>query len=201
MSYQETSSDLNDTLLALSSATKLKTKPKLGCEADDTNEDYYIEISLPNTSASVLTGSGNQWILSQIYLSSSIQEMVVLEGDVQTQNFEETDLNMATYSSPKRVEIYTTADPSATPYVVIQEVVSKGIQGWQIYSPVPFIIETAPNGKGTWQTAMSSEYVSIQQVRVYENCDYNVQLPPPPGSTPLFEMATEQMIGEVDVQS
>lgn len=200
MSYQEKSSELDEALSVLSNTTRVRTRPKLGSETDETNEDFYIEISLPGSSATVLSGSGNQWTLSQISLSNTMQELVILEGDVQTQNFDETDLNMTTYSTPKRVEIYTTADASATPYVIIQEVVSKGIEGWQIYSPVPFIIETS-SGSGSWQTAMSSEYVSIQQVRVFDNCDYNIQQPPPPGTTPLFEKTTEMMIGEVDVQS
>ncbi|HQU83667.1 MAG TPA: hypothetical protein PKY59_11100 [Pyrinomonadaceae bacterium] len=202
MSYQENINELqNENTFTLANTVSVKTKPKLGSDSEDTGEDYYIEINLPSALATVLNGSGLEWTLSEIYTSSSIQEMVVLDGDVQSQSFNQTDLNMATYSNPKRVEIYTETDSSASPYLVFQEVVSNGIQGWQIYAPVPFNITYTTGGKNTWTTATSTELVSVQQVKVYDNCISNIQNPPPPGSVAMFDMTAQNIIGEVDLQS
>lgn len=202
MSYQEKTDDSQEeNVVLLANGATVKTKPKLDNDCNETDDDYYIEINLPGASAIVLNGSGNQWTLSQLNTTSAIQELVVLDGNVQTQSFNETELNMAAFSSPKRVEIYTSSDSSATPYVIFQEVVSRGVQGWQIYAPVPFIITSTSGGKNSWTTAVSSEDVSIEQVKVYENCDYNVQQPPPPESVALFDMTSQEIIGEIDIQS
>jgi len=201
MSYQENPSEsVNDCEMLPTSTVLVKNRPKISSEEEATDQDFYIEITLPNNVAVVQNGQGNEWTLSDISLNASIQEIVIQEGNSQSKDYEETSLNTTTYSCPKRIEIYTVDDPSATPYLVFQEVVNKGVTGWQIYAPVPFIIQTS-GGNDSWMTAISSEYVTMKQVAVFDNCNYSIQQPPPPGATPLFDMGTESVLTEVDSQS
>ncbi|MCD9185026.1 MAG: hypothetical protein LUM44_01225 [Pyrinomonadaceae bacterium] len=201
MSYQENPSEtVNDCEMLPGTTVRVKTKPKIASQEETTDQDFYIEISLPNNVAVVQSGQGNEWTLSDIPLTTSIQEIVIQEGNSQSKDYEETSLNTTTYSCPKRVEIYTVDDPTAPPYLVFQEVINKGVTGWQIYAPVPFIIQTS-GGNDSWMTAISSEYVTMKQVVVFDNCNYSIQQPPPPGAAPLFDMGTQSVLTEVDIQS
>lgn len=206
MSYQEEnaqnkSAQLKDDLPTAANATIVRKRPKLGC--DSTGGNDYIGIDLFNATAVVQSGKGLNWVLSEADFTATIESLTILESNPQTGSFDETDLNCTTYASPKRIEIYVSDKAGDPPYLVFQEVLSPGVTGWQLYSPASFDIVSTPSANGedtTWQYAVSTEPVSILQVRVYQNCNFSIQNPPPPGVAPLFEKITSTDIGQISIQ-
>lgn len=201
MNYQNNPQNTDkDTVPSQAAPVTVRKRPRLGSE--NTEENDYIGIDLAHEPAIVQSGKGDEWNLSQIGFTSAIQQVTIFENNTQVGDYDETSVNCITYSSQKRIEIYTSELPGATPYIVFQEVENQGIVGWQVYAPIAFYIESPPSGGQTsWQSAVSAEPVSIKEVRVYDNCNFNIENPPPPGSMPMFEKVTSMVIGEIDIQN
>ena len=106
-----------------------------------------------------------------------------------------------TFAGPKRIEIIASDALDALPYLVFQEVIKGGsVAGWQIYAPTPFAIVQPPYKKPkTWQEAISTETVSIKQVRLYENCNFDIKDTPPSIPGALFQKVTTKDISEVSL--
>lgn len=172
-------------------------KPRRGLHA----AGDYLGIYLPYDNAQVQSGSTDQWNLSLVSITAPIQGFTIYEGVSQEQDYNETNLNCLTFAEPKRIEIVASDALDAAPYLVFQEVIKGGsVDGWQIYAPTPFDIVHPPHkSPQTWQNAVSSEPVSIKQVRLYENCNFDIKDTPPAIPGALFQKVTTKNISEVSL--
>lgn len=182
--------------------TPIAIKPRPGINADgaDTSADH-IGIYLDYDTALVQTGSGTQWTLSLVAVTAPIQGFTIYDGAAPVEDYNETNLNCLTFSGPKRIEIVTSDAIDADPYLVFQEVIKANVvTGWQIYAPVAFdIVDSSHLPVNTWQYAVSSEPVSIKQVRLFESCNVSIETAAPPLPGALFQKITTNDIGEVDL--
>lgn len=175
----------------------IKPRPRPVTSGNDATNDH-IGIYLDYDNAEVESGTGNQWTLSFVPVSAPIQGFTIFDGTTRTDDNNETNLNCLIFPGPKRIEIVTSDEFDAPPYIVFQEVISaNGVTGWQIYAPVPFEIDSTERSDKTWQNAVSTEPVSIKQVRLFEQCNVSIESPPPPLPGALFQKITTNGISEV----
>lgn len=162
--------------------------------------DAGIEIELPYDIGRVESGQGSQWNLSVVPVTAPIQGITIYDGEI-VQEYNETNLNCLTFSGPKRIELAASDDLSAAPYIVFQEVIKgTSVVGWQIYAPTAFEIVNSSGESGeTWQTSISTEPVSIKQVRLFEDCNFSIETAPPPIPGALFQKVTSKIISEVNL--
>lgn len=172
-------------------------KPRKGLQSPG----EYLGIYLPYDNAQIQSGTNDQWDLSLVSITAPIQGFTIYEGAPQEQDYNETNLNCLTFSQPKRIEIVTSDALDSTPYLVFQEIVKGGsVTGWQIYAPTPFaVVQPSHKKPQTWQDAVSTEPVSIKQVRLYENCDFDIKDTPPAIPGALFQKVTTKDISEVSL--
>ena len=178
----------------------IKPRPGTGTTETDGKADH-LGIYLDYDAGQIQSGTGKEWTLSLVSVTAPIQGFTIFEGSGETQDYNETNLNCLTFSGPKRIEIVTSDELDAAPYLVFQEVIeNNSVTGWQIYAPVAFeVVNSSHSSDKTWQNAVSSEPVSIKQVRLFEDCNFSIETTPPPIPGALFQKVTTKAIGEVDL--
>jgi len=173
-------------------------KPRKGLHSSNAG---YLGIYLPYDGAQVQSGSKGEWNLSIVPITAPIAGFTIYEGAAEEQDYNETNLNCLTFTGPKRIEIVASDALDAAPYLVFQEVLKDDeVTGWQMYAPTSFAeIEPPHKSPQTWQDSVSTEPVSIKQVRLYENCNFSIQSTPPAIPGTMFQKITTKNISEVSL--